>query len=774
MEENKIELLAPAGNIDSFKAAINSGADAIYMGVDRFNARNMAKNFSLEEYIECIKYAHILNVKVYLTLNTLIYDNEVKDALEMVVKLYSAGLDGVIVQDIGLASLIHKIIPKLPLHASTQMSIYNLEQVKYLEKLGFKRVVLARELTLNEIEYICKNTSLEVEIFVHGALCMCYSGQCILSQVIGGRSANRGNCAQPCRMKYTLCNKKGKIVENRYLLSKKDIFGLDFLQRLLDIGVKSLKIEGRNKTPEYVAGVTKTYRKYIDDMLSKKSVNIKDDDKKYVMQIFNRDGISSGYLDGVRYKDSITENIPKNTGVYLGKVILRKKEYVKVKLETDISLHDGIELLKDNNVIFSNIVTCIKDEDKNILNKKVEKGNVVWLGDVREKIPTDTKIYKTSDYSINNELKKYYNGVYLRKRKIDISLKIKIGEKVLVSVYNLDKNVSLDIDYVPDVAKNKPLTKESVIDAFSKTKDTLFDFNIVKIEMDNNLFIPVSKLNEFRRTLVLRIEELFNKKTDVKENLELLDEVINVENQKRKIDNLNKNILYIYKFNEEIDYIKWYKDTYNKNLDIVYVDICDLYKNKEKIFSTFKGKVEIFVLLPNVGGKNIDSYIFKNLENLVKNGIEGIIVGNIGYIDLVSSLKAKYNLTLIADYSLNIFNKYSALFYTELGFDIICPSLELREEDVKSIDEFANIEVVTDFQTIMTSRYCVLGAYIANRKNASKCSMPCIKDEFYILDSYGKRHDIVCNNLDCVMRIITRRNRFKSSNYRTRHNILYK
>lgn len=773
MKENKVELLAPAGNIDSFKAAINSGADAIYMGVDRFNARNMAKNFGLEEYIECIKYAHILDVKVYLTLNTLIYDNEIKDALELVVKLYSAGLDGVIVQDIGLATLIHKVVPKLPLHASTQMSIYNIEQVKYLEKLGFKRVVLARELTLDEIEYICKNTSLEVEIFVHGALCMCYSGQCVLSQVIGGRSANRGNCAQPCRMKYTLCNKKGKIVENRYLLSKKDIFGLDSLQRLLDIGVKSLKIEGRNKTPEYVAGITKTYRKYIDDILLKKEeVKIENDDKKYVMQIFNRDGMSSGYLDGVRYKDSITENIPKNTGVYLGEVILQKKEYIKVKLETDISLHDGIEIIKHNNVIFSNIVTCIKDENKNIINKKVEKGNIVWLGDIREKVPVGTKIYKTSDYSINNELKSYYNGVYIKRRKIDISLRLKVGEKIFVSTSNLDNNISLDIDYVPEVAKNKPLTKESVINAFSKTKDTLFDFNVVKIEMDNNLFIPVSKLNEFRRTLVLNIEELFNKRVDVKENLKLLDKVISIEKLEKKIDNLNQNILYIYKFNEDMNYIKWYKDTYNKNLDIVYVDICDLYKNKGKIFSTFKDKVKIFVLLPNVGGKNIDSYIFKNLENLVKEGVEGIVVGNIGYIDLVCFLKEKYNLVIIADYSLNIFNKYSALFYTNLGFDIICPSIELREEAVKSIEEFANIEVVTDLQTIMTSRYCVLGAYIANRKTGSKCSMPCMKDDFYILDSYGKRHDIVCNNIDCVMRIVTKRNRFKHSKYRVRHSIL--
>lgn len=192
MNNNKIELLSPAGSIESFKAACQNGADAVYMGVDKYNARAMAVNFGINEYIECIEYAHIRGIKVYLTLNTLMYDDEIKEALDIVLKLYSKGLDAVIIQDIGLGMLIHKLIPKLPLHASTQMSVYSLDQVKYLEGIGFKRVVLARELSVDEIEYICKNTNLEIEVFIHGALCVSVSGQCLLSSTIGNRSANRG------------------------------------------------------------------------------------------------------------------------------------------------------------------------------------------------------------------------------------------------------------------------------------------------------------------------------------------------------------------------------------------------------------------------------------------------------------------------------------------------------------------------------------------------------------------------------------------------------
>ena len=204
-----IELLAPAGNEESFKAAVNAGADAVYMGLGKHNARVMAKNFTLSSYIDCINYAHIRGVKVYLTLNTLVFDDEIEEALKMLAKLCEVGLDAVLVQDLGLASLIHALFPNLDLHASTQMSVYSLEQVEYLKKLGFKRVVLGRELSVDEIKYITDNTDVEIEIFSHGALCVSLSGQCLMSLAIGTRSANRGACAQPCRMRYSLYKENG-------------------------------------------------------------------------------------------------------------------------------------------------------------------------------------------------------------------------------------------------------------------------------------------------------------------------------------------------------------------------------------------------------------------------------------------------------------------------------------------------------------------------------------------------------------------------------------
>ncbi|MBR6640710.1 MAG: U32 family peptidase, partial [Clostridia bacterium] len=241
--DNEVEILAPAGSYEAFVAAVNAGAHAVYMGVNKFNARTMANNLSIEEYIIAIDYAHKRNVKVYLTLNTLLLDSEIKEALDIVSTLYKEGLDAVIVQDIGIATLIHKFMPNLPLHASTQMSVLNLEQAKYLESLGFSRVVLGRELSVEEIEYITKNISMEVEIFVHGALCVSVSGQCMASALIGERSANRGSCAQPCRMKYSLYNetKKEAVIKDRYILSKKDIYGLDTLEALKNAGVKSFK-----------------------------------------------------------------------------------------------------------------------------------------------------------------------------------------------------------------------------------------------------------------------------------------------------------------------------------------------------------------------------------------------------------------------------------------------------------------------------------------------------------------------------------------------------
>ncbi len=288
----EIELLSPAGNFECLKAAVQNGADAVYFGANKFNARVNSTNFNKEELKEAIEYAKLRNVKTHLTLNILIQNDEFKDALELVKYVYELGIDAVIVQDLGLAKEIIKNFPGLEVHSSTQMTTYNLEGVKQLEKLGFNRAVLARELTLEEIKKICKDSKMDIEIFIHGALCICYSGQCLMSSLIGGRSGNRGKCAGTCRLPYTLLKDK-TIQEKGYLLSSKDVCTLDILPEIINSGVKSLKIEGRMKSPEYVAIVTSIYRKYIDLIKSGKEYKVDPRDKEILMQIFNRGGFST-------------------------------------------------------------------------------------------------------------------------------------------------------------------------------------------------------------------------------------------------------------------------------------------------------------------------------------------------------------------------------------------------------------------------------------------------------------------------------------------------
>lgn len=762
--KNKVELLAPAGNIESFKAACQNGADAIYMGIDKFNARVMAQNFTIDEYIECIEYAHLRNIKVYLTLNTLVYNDEIKDALELVLKLYSHGLDAVIVQDIGLAMLIHEYIPNLPLHASTQMSVYTLSQVKFLEKIGFQRVVLARELSIDEIEYICKNTNVEIEVFVHGALCVSFSGQCLLSGVIGNRSANRGSCAQPCRMKYTLYNKGDKkVVDTTYIMSKKDIFGLDYIQKLISIGVHSLKLEGRNKNAVYVAGVTNTYRKYIDKLLEKnENIDINEEDKKELLQLFNRNGISSGYLNGVKYKDSITLKSPKNTGLYLGKVEDQKGVYVKIKLEEDINLHDGFEIFSED-TIYSSIVTCIKEDKGKIVNNLVKAGSYIWIGDVDKKIKYGSEVYKTSSESLNKKYKlTYENDVQNKKNSIDVSLDILKDKKICVSIFANAKKQNIEFDYIPEISLKKEISKEAVIDAFSKTKDTPFTLNIQNINIDNGLFIPTSKLNELRRYIIEEIKNMYVVSIDVDEKIQQLDsflENIKENNIIKNVTNNKLNSLYVYKYDKNEDYIKKYKEAYNKKLDCIYIDIFDYIKNREEIISKYIASIKVVISIPNVVLEKGNKIIDKNLEIILNDKIYGFLLGSLAYFEKIKSFKDKYNIKIIADYALNAINTYSAIWYNKFGFDEVTLGYDVLKDDIEEIKKYTNIQVVKDYITVMTSRYCILGSMVDGR-DENTCKMPCIHDNYYLKDTYDKKYEIVTNNIDCIMKIVTKTYKF--------------
>lgn len=735
--DKKIELLCPAGNIESFKAACQNGADAIYMGLGKFNARTMAKNFDTKSYIECIEYAHLRDVKVYLTLNTLLFDNEIKEALELLELLYKNGLDAVILQDIGLASLVHKAFPDLHMHASTQMSIYSLEQVKFMKKLGFSRVVLARELTISEIENICKNTDLEIEVFVHGALCVSVSGQCLLSASIGDRSANRGSCAQPCRMKYSLYNSKGKQLEKEtYLLSKKDIFGFDLIGKLQKAGVTSLKIEGRNKTPEYVASVTSSYRRKIDKEVLDEEIM-----KKELQQMYNRNGVSTGYLEKVQFKDSITLTSPKNTGLFLGKVLEKRKNFVKLNLREDISLHDGFEIYSEKGTV-SSIVTCIKDERGNIINKDTKKGSYVWIGDISKSVNIGDNIYKTSSDNLNRRYRKSYEGEK-RKKDIIVNISIKAKKKIYIEYINNKITHKLTYDYIPDNAINRAISIEDIKNAFAKNNDIPFNFEIKDYNIDDGLFIPVAKLNDIRRYIcedIVTKNKIVNKiDIDYEKLLKLPNEL--------KVKGTSKKSLCIYRYNTS--------KNYNEQMyDIIEIQVQDYIKYSKDILKRFC-KNDIYIIIPNFTLEKVDKYIYDNLEEMLKSGIKGFVISNFKFYKNIICLKEKYNFRLIADYGFNISNVYSVLFLKELEFDEIVPAFDIPNENIENMSKYINICISNDYVVVMTSRYCILGSFIANRKDLNNnCSMPCTKDSYYLKDSFGYNREIVCDNIDCVMRIL--------------------
>ena len=309
-----MELLAPAGNAAALRAAVQSGADAVYIGGTAFGARQSAENFTADDMKRWTDYCHLYGTDVHVTVNTLIKERELNALTDYVKQLNAALVDAVIVQDLGAANIIKNICPDIALHASTQMSVTTLDEINALEKMGFSRVVLARELSAREIERICKSTSLEIEVFVHGAICQCYSGRCLMSSILGGRSGNRGRCAQPCRLPYELTDREHKTLKSGYLLSPKDMALIDELGTLNDIGVKSLKIEGRLKRAEYVSSVVGVYRKYLDMVYSGDTKNASKEDMRILTDAFSRSGFTDGYFKNTLGSGMMSYASPSGTG----------------------------------------------------------------------------------------------------------------------------------------------------------------------------------------------------------------------------------------------------------------------------------------------------------------------------------------------------------------------------------------------------------------------------------------------------------------------------
>ena len=470
MKKSKYELLAPAGDMAALKAAVSAGANAVYLGYDEFSARAKAKNFNKEELREAINYAHLRDVKIYVTFNILIADFEIKRAMESVKMLYDIGIDALILQDLGIAREIRKNFQDFEVHASTQMAVNNFYGAKFLKEMGFSRVVLARETPLFELEKI-KELDIDVETFIHGALCVSYSGECLMSSMIGGKSGNRGECAQACRKSYEILDfDKNKIGKRLYYISPKDLNTLDDVAKIINSGGYSLKIEGRMKNPEYVYTVVSSYKKSLEGKLTL-------EDKNDTEQVFNR-GFTKGLFNGDFGNDFISSDRPDNRGVEVGKVIDARKNSGKVIFYEDVFEGDGLEFIsssgrfgmRSNSFYEANIPHEINLFKAPILNSKINR-------------TFSKKLYEKVDEKIEN---------FDYKRELDIDLRIKIGERPLIKVKSGDLSANFELDRVVEVAKKSGLDRDRVIENISKTGDSIFRVKNIDLDLDDNAFLPIS------------------------------------------------------------------------------------------------------------------------------------------------------------------------------------------------------------------------------------------------------------------------------------------
>lgn len=688
-----IDLLSPVGDFECLKAAVQNGANSVYFGANLFSARAYASNFNLEELEQAIIYAKTRGVKTNLTLNILIKNNEFDGAFELAKKAYEFGIDAIIVQDLGLAKQLIKHFPDLDIHASTQMSIHNLQGVLEMEKLGFKRVVLSRELSIRDIEFICKNSNIEIETFIHGALCISYSGQCLFSSMIGGRSGNRGKCAQACRLPYEFLENSQKI-DSGHLLSPRDLCGLDFIPELINAGVTCLKIEGRMKSPEYVATVTRIYRKYIDLAESNEKYVIDESDRKTLLQAFNRGMFSTGHLSNEPNKSLIFKEKPNNMGIFLGKVekYNKNKGYITVKLKEPIEIGDTVALEKETGTYN---VSEVMFKDKNI--KETSIGQTVTIGRMKGNINLGDKIYKMSSKKLNQIAK---DSIKVENRKIKLNCKITIKkglpiELQVTSANNLEiysgLNINCKSDVIPEEAKNKPLEKEKVLAQLNKTTDSIYEFSNIDVILDEGVFLPkISTLNELRRNA---LESTYNfavnniKKVSKSDLVTLPTSDLHSTNNKKEISVL-LNII-----NTNFDYSKL------NNIDNIYIPLKYFSNNKySEILNTLGQKSKLYIYMPTIIKANYRNLFYNNIEKTIKNyDIKGFIISNISNLNLLENVlnDKTYNFQLISNYTFNIFNNYGVSELKDLGINRFTISPESNKE---IIEDLSRSEIIVYLQ----------------------------------------------------------------------------
>ncbi len=682
-------------------AAVNSGADAVYMGGMAFNARLFADNFSDDELSEAIDFAHLHGVKVYMTINTLVSDNELARAFEYCNYIYGLGVDAVIVQDMGLARLLRLYLPDLPLHLSTQGTLYNVEALDTASRLGFERVVPARELSISEIKEMAEHGAslydpVDIEVFVHGALCMCYSGQCQMSKVLGGgsgRTGNRGTCAQPCRHPYT--DENGVTY---YALSPKDMCRIEVIPELAESGARSFKIEGRMKSPEYVSTVTRIYRKYIDlyDELRRKHgpevaaelYSVEEEDILELRQIYSRGEFTEGYLHGDPGEDLLSGSSPKNQGLFIGRVIAvidseNKAEGKDEKAAVRGALNRGKVLVcieQSRNAVSQGIRLGYSDglefrgEDVDYLVNHPISGTTTFLkdigqgcfiaGDFERGVMAGDLVYKVSDRKL---IEKARN---MPEKKIPVTILFTAREGQFPTLVMTDiksgKNVEINADYKVERANKTATDAERIENSLSRLGDTPFAPGLtgIDVQIDDDIMMPLSIVNQMRRDAA---DELLKSRAGS----------VAAERKPR----LGRDELDRVKETEALGTDILDFDAYPKAFagnGIIPVPL-ETFMKRYKTDEVSEGEVPYIL---NVSKGNLDTYIRGHFDEIAAAAADrGILIGNTGWIECFRDAGVK----VLGDYGLNIYNSQSKKAYEELGAEIYMLSHETGVSDSRGI-----------------------------------------------------------------------------------------
>ncbi len=754
-----IELLAPAGNYEAFTAAVNSGADAVYMGGRQFGARAYAANFDDDQLAAVVREAHLYGVRIYVTVNTLVDNGELPALAAYLRHLYEIGVDAVIIQDAGVLAVARQVAPHLPLHASTQMTVHNSEGVKFLADHGISRVVLARELSLDAIRRICADSPLEIETFIHGALCVSYSGQCLMSSMIGGRSGNRGRCAQPCRLPYTLVDAGGKDAlagrdAGEYLLSPKDFNTIEHIPELIDAGVVSFKIEGRMKRAEYVAVVVDSYRRAIDTFLAGcGSFAVPPQDQKDMAQIFNR-GFTTAYLYGKQGREMMSDRRPNNRGVRIGRVIGYdpRAKTATIKLDEPLAVGDIVEFWVKIGGRANTTVTAIRVDGRE--TAAAPAGAVAAIPVAGAVRPGD-RVFKTFDAVLMEKARASFD-VANPLRRIQVDAYVAVGEGRPLAVTLTDDAGHTGTGHTAFLAEQaikRPLTAETLAAQIGRLGTTVFALRDLRSDIDGQVMVPLSELNDARRQAVDQLEQarlasyarppLTHGAPDLAAFLPGPP-----RGQTRKpalavrVDTLDKAAAAA---TSGADLIMFGGESLSGR-----APSADDYRRVAAL-ARDRGLAVIFNT-PRIVQDWQWSGLEADLELFATLAPDAVAAANLGTL---SRLRRIPGLAVHGDWPLNIYNTAAARFFAAAGLTSLTLSPELTMAQVETLAQDGGTAfecLVHGRLTLMISEYCVMGSFLGDL-HAGACTRPCHKGRYLLKDRLGETFPVAGDQF-CRMHIL--------------------